>query len=534
MKLSLHLFLFSVLLPGILAQGGQMLETYEELAAALELGHHVSAIFDAQNCDADFPPAFTPRVVVPMDPWTRIQLEDGSEDYITFNHDFIFYDGNFLLVTGYVDDIGRAAFTIYEISGSNGSIVETTVAECVMNVGAFFVQKRFTFPEDHVTTYDDLKSLLLGGTHVTFLGLAELCEGNPTTGLSKAQGGSYHLQFYVEINPTTGEEDLILEYYYLGITMDASTPTFNVVRMRVYPDGFVNVTGSAFLTTTWEDEYPFPQGFQCTLDDGARFQYRQQEDYDVYGTFAEAEAALLEGKELQVSLDHTQCVGAPDVVTAVGVRLLEWRQFDVDSAVGHVIAFTQLYSASTGSIALQEYAMTDDDQLWNHVTVFNPVTDEILYNTTYSCPLGTGAIVSAPARNSRPLDNYDQLLETAMDGLHMEVRINIDQCNDPTGSGMNFTGVTAGAYLREMVIINPDSPDSSIFTAAYALVTNYMTGEGFAYSSVDITLNSTNVAAVVPALWSVENGQLTNLLGEGFFLECGLGDGLIIYSSRQD
>ncbi|CAG0898649.1 unnamed protein product [Darwinula stevensoni] len=458
-------------------------------------------------------------------------------------------DGNFLLVTGYVDDVGRASFTIYAISGLNGSIIDTNVAECVINVGAIFIQKRFAFPNEHITTYDDLKSLLLGGAHVTFLGLAELCEGNPTTGLSKAQGGSYHLQFYVEINPANGQEDIILEYYYLGVTMDASTPTFNVARMRVYPDGFVNVTGSAFLTTTWEDVYPFPQGFQCTLDDGARFQHRRQEEYETHVSFAEAEAALLAGKELQVSLDHTQCEGAPELIAAVGVRVLEWQQYDVDSAVGHEFAFTQFYSASeslirvatvgwqsfgTGSMVLQEYVMRDDNVLKSKVIVFNPATEEILSNMTYTCPVGTGAIVSSPARQSRPLATYDELFGAAMDGLHLEVRIDFERCNDPTGSGSNFNGVTGGAYLREMFINNPDSPDATIFTSAYTMVSNYMTDEGFAYNSFDLTLNSTDVAFVVPALWSVENGQLTNLLGDGFFLECALGEGLIVYASTQD
>ena len=165
----------------------------------------------------------------------------------------------------------------------------------------------------------------------------------------------------------------------------------------------------------------------------------------------------------------------------------------------------------------------------------------------------------------------------ALEGIHLEVRINYDQCNDPTGSGLDFTGVTGGAYLQEMVINNPDSNDptingliihdkyaernlslclnvvyqvvggykvlmlphlspgldSSIFTAAYSFVSNYITGEGFGYNSVDITMDQ-NGAIVAPALWSVENGELTNLLGDQFYLECTFGEGLIIYASRQD
>ncbi|CAG0896374.1 unnamed protein product [Darwinula stevensoni] len=371
-------------------------------------------------------------------------------------------DGNFFLVSGYVDNIGRASFVTYVISGLNGSIIDTNVAECVINIGAFFIEKRFNFPNEHIMTYDDLKSLLLGGTHVTFVGLAELCEGNPTTGVSKAQGGGYHLQFYVETNPTSGLEDVIVEYDYLGVSPDGTAPTFNVAQIRVYPDGFVNVTGNSFITTTWEDVYPFPQGFQCTLDDGIRFQYRQQESYDFYDSFAAAEEALLSGKELQVSLDHTQCEGAPEFINAMGVRVLEWAQFDVDSALGHEIDFSQVLAATAEAAVLQEYSMTDENLLRNHVTIFNPLTGEIALDVTYTCPMGTGAIVSAPARASRALESYFEVYAAALEGTHLEVRVNYELCNDPTGSGLDFTGVTAGAYLREMAINNPDSSDPSI------------------------------------------------------------------------
>ena len=70
----------------------------------------------------------------------------------------------------------------------------------------------FSSSRDHVTTYDELKSLLFGGTHVTFLGLAEMCEGNPTTGLSKAQGGSYHLQHIVEISQSIFHSSVELKF----------------------------------------------------------------------------------------------------------------------------------------------------------------------------------------------------------------------------------------------------------------------------------------------------------------------------------
>ncbi|CAG0906870.1 unnamed protein product, partial [Darwinula stevensoni] len=95
-------------------------------------------------------------------------------------------------------------------------------------------------------------------------------------------------------------------------------------------------------------------------------------------------------------------------------------------------------------------------------------------------------------------------------------------------------GVTGGAYLRQIFVYNSDSPDSTIFSAAHSWVSNYVAGEGFADLSVVWSLGRDNVAIVVPALWSAEGGQMTNLFGDDFFLECTLGQGLIVYSTRLD
>ncbi|CAG0885732.1 unnamed protein product [Darwinula stevensoni] len=245
---------------------------------------------------------------------------------------------------------------------------------------------------------------------------------------------------------------------------------------------------------------------------------------------------------------------------AVGVRLLEWQQFDADSSVGREIRFTQFYSASTGSVALQEYSLTDDGML---VTIFSPGPNQTLNNIAYNCSIGSGVVVSALVRlryfgsplirlnslhelervsdpgqrcndfSTLPLESYFEIYAAALDGDHLEVQIDYERCSDPTGGGSNFTGVTSGAYLQEMFIDNPDSIDSIIFTSAYALVTNSITGEGFAYSSVDLSLNRSNVARVVPAYWSVEGDLPINLFGNIYF-ECTLGEGLIVYANRQD
>ena len=45
-----------------------------------------------------------------------------------------------------------------------------------------------------------------------------------------------------------------------------------------------------------------------------------------------------------------------------------------------------------------ESYMTDQNVLRNHMTLIKLETNEILGNLSYTCQLGTGAIVSAPVR----------------------------------------------------------------------------------------------------------------------------------------
>ena len=91
-----------------------------------------------------------------------------------------------------------------------------------------------------------------------------------------------------------------------------------------------------------------------------------------------------------------------------------------------------------------------------------------------------------------------------------------------------------GSLRSEIFLILSLGIDSIIFTSAYVLATNAITGEGFAYNAVDLSLDRSNVARVVPAYWSVVGGQLTNLFGDGIYVECAMGEGLIVYASRQD
>ena len=58
---------------------------------------------------------------------------------------------------------------------------------------------------------------------------------------------------------------------------------------------------------------------------------------------------------------------------------------------------------------------------------------------------------------SHQLTDYFEVYEGLMTGRHMEVRIDFRDCSDPTGSGLDFTGTIAGAYLRDMYLDSPES-----------------------------------------------------------------------------
>ena len=73
-----------------------------------------------------------------------------------------------------------------------------------------------------------------------------------------------------------------LEYTTVGLSETAAVPTHITVKFAVYPNGNVDVITHAFNVLTWEDEYPFPGGFQCTLEDSVRFQYRSGEDISLF------------------------------------------------------------------------------------------------------------------------------------------------------------------------------------------------------------------------------------------------------------
>ena len=70
-----------------------------------------------------------------------------------------------------------------------------------------------------------------------------------------------------------GGEMLVLEWPSLSTSVVEGQTVYLVTRIIVSPDGSVFITSNAFNTLTWEDEYPYPDGFQCVLGDSVNVYY---------------------------------------------------------------------------------------------------------------------------------------------------------------------------------------------------------------------------------------------------------------------
>ncbi|CAG0894199.1 unnamed protein product [Darwinula stevensoni] len=252
------------------------LRNYGELVIALEQGHHVTAIFNSRLCTGDSEDG-DPVMVVPLDPWSRQATTDGTMDFVTFNHQLIDGDGNFVLIAGSAEAAtGNATAILVNINTMNASIVQKTTYNCKINEGAYFVQKRYFHPSESLTSYLQLRGALLNGEHVTSVGYGERCS-NPFPGYRIAQGGSFHLQFYIQKigrlrflsfwigTDDAGEEYILLEYSSLALFPEDSL-NFLSIQMKVRQNGRVEIVNSAYDIQTWENEYPFADPLQCDID----------------------------------------------------------------------------------------------------------------------------------------------------------------------------------------------------------------------------------------------------------------------------
>ncbi|CAG0885735.1 unnamed protein product [Darwinula stevensoni] len=393
-----------------------------------------------------------------------------------------------------------------------------------------------SYDSAHLQTYADLKQALREGKHVTVLSFGERCEGIPP-GFAYAQGGSYHLQVLMVKDNETQAEHMRLEYTIVGLSQTTTVPTHITVKFAVFPDGRVDVITHAFNMLTWEDEYPFPGGFQCALEDSIRFQHRSAEQYDTYLSFAEAQAALLEGRELQVAMLGEGCTSGPrhqeriEVTDLLSSRVLRWQE-TVEGDGSRAIHASQVHAADANFLVVLDYTLKDDERLYVSESVYEPASGNGQLEVTHVCDMGTGALVTAPTRGSTQIQTFSELFLATAEGYHIEARVIYDACGDPTGGGADFAGVNAGAYLVQASFPNAMTTEVKYISTAYWVTTDSYDG-GLAFYSLSVEMDLNNLATVRPGLWAWRDGNWTNDYGDLYF-ECAIQEGIIFYATSVD
>ncbi|CAG0900121.1 unnamed protein product [Darwinula stevensoni] len=542
------LLCLAAFLPAILAQGGS-LETFEDVAAALLAGHRVSANFDSSLCESTNIPE--PLVgSVHFDAWSYTEVELETP-YVVALQSFLTPTGTFILVISYVDANGVAVFDSYEISSENGLVIDNFVVQCAVGVGAFFVEKGNHQPEKftpegeasepketdrtqlHIcsstalTSYEELLAALMEGRQLTTAATVSDCLHPLPPEVTTAAGGSSYYQFYV-VPDETGEEVIIVEYPGLLLSVNEGETVYTVTRTFISPDGSVFIIVNYYNTLTWEDEYPYPEGYRCVLGESMKFFDASGDSYDSFGTYAELDAAFLEGKDIQVSLISSSCLSPnttlPEVLN-LGAKVISWVRTEAGEQPG--IVFSQSIVDVFGDFVLEEFYAAEDDQLYLRTTAFNPIdpadAPEVLL---YMCAIGEGALFSAPSFGRTELTDYAAVVEAEMNGAKLSAEIDFNECVDPTGE-VDLSGVRAGAYLQDLVIFSPGTPDARLFGSAFALNSDPISV--YAYESFGVTVDENNNAVVAPGYWHYnENGEWTNDFGTTI-LECTLGEGVMIF-----
>ncbi|CAG0890459.1 unnamed protein product [Darwinula stevensoni] len=270
----------ATVLPAILAQGGSM-DSFEEFVTVLRAGYHTAVNYDSDFCESSTFPV--PIVLsVHFDRWQYIEGELqvpsvlGVQTFMTredirslFLHLSIAEQGRFffsaeganVIVYSIVSSDGHATAESFVVSG------ETELEESEETVS-----KRTKCCSTTLATYDELLTALMESRRLFIAASLTDCGHPLPPEVYLAEGGSTYYHFYV-VPGEAGEDVLVVEYPGLALSEIGEGTVFTMHRLIVSQDGSVSIRINYFNTLTWEDEYPFPEGFQCVLGESARFRY---------------------------------------------------------------------------------------------------------------------------------------------------------------------------------------------------------------------------------------------------------------------
>ncbi|CAG0892955.1 unnamed protein product [Darwinula stevensoni] len=541
----------SAFLPAILVQGGP-LETFDDVVASLRAGHLVTGNFDTTQCED----SSVPEPILASLHYDEWQYVDTPETglAITGMHNFMTPDGAFVIVFSYVTPSGISGFNAYQVATETGLVQDSFTAFCTLGTGATFVEKDNHQPDTPVTSYDDLMTALTEGRQLVLTAVITDCEHSLPPEVTLAESGSTYYQYYV-LSDAGGDEVLILEWPGLSLSANEGETVYLVIRATISQDGSTHITAHEYNSLTWEDEYPYPEGFQCVLGDNVNVYYSSEDTIDTLGSYDEVEAAFMEGKDLQASVDVSSCSGTfPDGLMVAGAIILAWAddvggetpgihfsQSIANRNKNHIrtvfyLKVISVFSAphssisfpiEAGDVVIQEFLLGEDGVLQVLATAFNPVDPgDVPDVSAFTCDIGDGVTFTAPAYNRVELTTYASVMEAQLSGSKLTAEIDFSQCEDPTGE-LDLTGLTAGAYFRYVTILGFGTPEERMFGSGFGVHSD--PNSGVAYETFAATVDTSNNALAYPGYWRAdESGTWGNDFGEAV-LECALGAGIMIF-----
>ncbi|CAG0892958.1 unnamed protein product [Darwinula stevensoni] len=444
-----------------------------------------------------------------------------------FWHFWYWYEWYFITEVGggsldTFDDVLAAVRAGHSITGNfDSSLCEESSVEEPTEMSKF----SSLFLSTPVTSYDDLMTALTEGRQLMITAVATDCEHSLPPEVVLAEGGSNYYQYYV-VSDGSGGEVLILEWPTLSLSENEGETVYMVTRVIVSQSGSTFITANAFNTLTWVDEYPYPEGFQCNLGENVNIYYASDDAIETFGSYAEVEAAFMEGKDLQATVDVTSCTGTfPEGVLAAGAKVLAWVDEEEGDMAG--IHFSQSIANLAGDVVIQEFLLGEDGTLQIVATAFNPVDPgDVPDVDAFACDIGVGVTFTAPAYNRVELTSYASVVDGQLSGSKLSAQIDFSQCVDPTGQ-LDLSGLSAGAYFQDVTVLGIGTPEERIFGSAFGAHSDPISG--VAYETFGATIDTSNNVLVYPGYWRFnENGEWGNDFGDAV-LECTLGEGLKIF-----
>ncbi|CAG0903030.1 unnamed protein product [Darwinula stevensoni] len=313
-------------------------------------------------------------------------------------------------------------------------------------------------------------------------------------------------------------------------------------------------------------------GALCRLGTGATFVQKgihQPEDKKLrisrstlIASYDDLLLALVEGRQMTIAAIATDCVHPlpPEVIVAEGGSTY-YQYYVVPDGTGLAVEWPGLSLSEVEGqtvIAATRAVIRPDGSAGVFANAFNALTgeDEFPHPWGFQCVLGdsvkffyaSGDAIEAFETHDQvdaafmdgkevrldvhgdlaELTDFASVLAAQLSGAKLLAEMDLSECVDPTGQ-VDLSGVTVGAYLRDLVVLGPGTPEARIFLSAFAVHSDPI--GGLVYETFSATVDENGNALVYPGLWRFgENGEWGDDFRETV-LECALGEGVRIFEA---